>query len=61
MTHEARYNAALEAIQAVHADQSLPLLTTHESLSALREEAESLIDAIECDLAAAERTAAEPH
>jgi len=50
MSHETRYNDAIDAASKLHGDSSVPLETTLESLQGLREHVDYLIDAVEGDI-----------
>lgn len=50
MTHEERYESAIEAASRLHGDYSVALETTLQSLNALREHIDYLIDAVETDI-----------
>jgi len=60
MSHETRYNDAVDAASKLHGDSSVSLETTLESLRGLREHVDYLIDAVEGDLKRRSRNTDDP-
>jgi len=55
MSHEDKYDAAINAASKLHGDSSVPLETTLQSLRGLQEHIDYLIDAVETDIRQRER------